>query len=153
LIEFAFVAPILVMLLLNLFDFSALIWATMQTDYAAQMGAQAALKTCAGGPLPAISNCSGLNTAIANAIQRSQSGERLSLRDLLLRVRNGSAIRWHVFLAAEPVRLLDSRKLCCRAWRLRHGAGELLVYADLYRFKPCIEPDSDEHRARKASID
>jgi Flp pilus assembly protein TadG len=79
LIEFAFVAPILVMLLLNLFDFSALIWATMQTDYAAQMGAQAALKTCAGGPLPAISYCSGLNTAIANAIQGTSLGSGVSL--------------------------------------------------------------------------
>jgi Flp pilus assembly protein TadG len=66
LIEFALVAPILVLLLLNLFDFSSLIWSRMQTDYAAQMGAQAALKTCSGGTLPAISNCAGLNTAISN---------------------------------------------------------------------------------------
>src|SRR5215469_11809542 len=53
LIEFGLVAPILVTLLLNLYDFSVLLWAAMQTDYAAQMGAQAAVKTCAGGTLPA----------------------------------------------------------------------------------------------------
>ena len=87
------------------------------------------------------------------AWQRSQSCDRLSDRDLLLRVRNGSAVRWYVFLATEPVRLLGSRKFCCRAWRLRHGAGELFVFAGLCRFKPCIEPNFDEHRARKASID
>ena len=79
LIEFALVAPILVLLLLNLFDFSSLIWARMQTDYAAQMGAQAALKTCAGGTLPAISNCAGLNTAIANAIHGTSLGNGVSV--------------------------------------------------------------------------
>jgi Flp pilus assembly protein TadG len=81
LIEFALVAPILVLLLLNLFDFSSLIWSRMQTDYAAQMGAQAALKTCAGGALPAMTsgNCSGLNTAIANAIHGTSLGSGVSL--------------------------------------------------------------------------
>jgi Flp pilus assembly protein TadG len=79
LIEFALVAPILVTLLINLFDFSSLIWATMQTDYAAQMGAQAALKTCAGGTLPAISNCSGLTTAISNAIHGTSLGSGVNL--------------------------------------------------------------------------
>jgi len=67
------------MLLVNLFDFSSLIWATMQTDYAAQMGAQAALKTCAGGTLPAISNCTGLSTAINTAIHGTSLGSAVSL--------------------------------------------------------------------------
>ena len=79
LIEFALVAPILVTVLINLFDFSILIWTTMQTDYAAQMGAQAALKTCAGGTLPAISNCGGLNTAISNAIHGTSLGSAVSV--------------------------------------------------------------------------
>jgi Flp pilus assembly protein TadG len=81
LIEFAIVAPILVLLLLNLFDFSSLIWSRMQTDYAAQMGAQAALKTCAGGALPAMTsgNCSGLNAAIASAIHGTSLGSGVSL--------------------------------------------------------------------------
>jgi len=79
LIELAFVAPILVMLLINLFDFSFLIWAIMQTDNAAQMGAQAALKTCAGGTLPAISNCTGLTTATTTAIHGTSLGSGVSL--------------------------------------------------------------------------
>ena len=78
-IEFALVAPILVLLLLNLFDFSSLIWSRMQTDYAAQMGAQAALKTCSGGTLPAISNCTGLNTAVTSAIHGTSLGSGVSL--------------------------------------------------------------------------
>jgi Flp pilus assembly protein TadG len=79
LIEFALVAPILATLLLNQFDFSTLIWATMQTDYSAQMGAQAAVKTCAGGTLPAVSNCAGLTTAVTNAIHGTSLGSAVNL--------------------------------------------------------------------------
>lgn len=81
LIELAFVAPILVVLLLNLFDFSSLIWARMETDYSAQVGAQAALKTCAGRSLPTMSNgnCPNLTTAITTAIQSTSLGTAVSL--------------------------------------------------------------------------
>jgi len=79
LIEFGLVAPILVTLLLNLYDFSVLLWAAMQTDYAAQMGAQAAVKSCAGGTLPAISNCSGLSAAVTTAIHGTSLGGGVSL--------------------------------------------------------------------------
>ena len=73
-IEFAFAAPILVLLLLNLFDFSVLIWSTMQTDNSAQMGAQAAFKLCAGGSPPALTNCSGLSAAVTTAAQSTSLG-------------------------------------------------------------------------------
>ena len=81
LVELAFVAPILVLLLLNLFDFSSLVWAIMETDYSAQVGAQAAFKTCAGGALPAMTsgNCPNLTTAITTAIQSSSLGTKVSL--------------------------------------------------------------------------
>jgi Flp pilus assembly protein TadG len=81
LIEFAIVAPILVILLLNLFDFSSLIWAIMETDYSAQVGAQAAFKTCAGGSLPAMTtgNCPNLTTAITTAMQSTSLGTNVSL--------------------------------------------------------------------------
>jgi hypothetical protein len=78
-IEFALAAPILVTLLLNLFDFSELIWATMQTDYSAQIGAQAALKNCAGGTLPAKTNCASLDSAVTTAIQSTSLGSSVSL--------------------------------------------------------------------------
>jgi Flp pilus assembly protein TadG len=73
-IEFAFAAPILVVLLLNFFDFSVLIWSTMQTDYSAQMGAQAAFKLCAGGSPPALTNCAGLSSAVTTAAQSTSLG-------------------------------------------------------------------------------
>ena len=79
LIEFAFVAPILVTLLLNLFDFSSLIWAKMETDYSAQIGAQAAFKSCAGGTMPAMTNCAGLNATVTTAAQSTSLGSNVSL--------------------------------------------------------------------------
>jgi Flp pilus assembly protein TadG len=78
-VEFALAAPILVLLLLNLFDFSVLIWSTMQTDYSAQMGAQAAFKLCGGGNPPALTNCTGLGTAVTTAAQSTSLGTGVTL--------------------------------------------------------------------------
>ena len=78
-IEFAFAAPVLIVLIVNILDFSSLIWDQMEVDYSAQMGAQAAYKTCSTGTLPAKSNCSGLNTAITTAIQSTSLGSGVAL--------------------------------------------------------------------------
>jgi Flp pilus assembly protein TadG len=78
-IEFAFIAPILVVVILNILDFSRLIWARMEVDYSAQMGAEAAYKTCSTGTLPATSNCSGMNTAITTAVQSTSLGTGVTL--------------------------------------------------------------------------
>ena len=78
-IEFAFVASILVVMIMNILDFSLLIWAHMEVDYAAQMGAQAAYKSCSTGTLPATTNCSGLSTTITNAIQATSLGTAVTL--------------------------------------------------------------------------
>ena len=78
-IEFAFIAPILVVLIMNILDFSRLIWARMEVDYSAQMGAQAGYKTCSTGTLPAKSNCSNLNTQVTTAIQSTSLGTAVTL--------------------------------------------------------------------------
>jgi Flp pilus assembly protein TadG len=78
-IEFAFVASILVVMVMNILDFSLLIWAHMEVDYAAQMGAQAAYKTCSTGTLPATTNCASLNTAVTTAIQATSLGTAVTL--------------------------------------------------------------------------
>lgn len=78
-IEFAFVAPILVVLIMNILDFTFLIWAHMEVDYSAQMGVQAAYKTCSTGTLPAKANCTGLNTAVTTAIHATSLGTGVSL--------------------------------------------------------------------------
>jgi len=77
-IEFALVAPILVVLIVNILDFSSLIWDQMEVDYSAQMGAQAAYKTCST-QTPAKTNCSGLSTAVTTAIQSTSLGTGVSL--------------------------------------------------------------------------
>jgi Flp pilus assembly protein TadG len=78
-IEFAIIAPILVVLIMNILDFSRLIWAHMEVDYSAQMGAQAAYKTCSTGTLPAKTNCASLNTAVTTAIQATSLGTSVAL--------------------------------------------------------------------------
>jgi Flp pilus assembly protein TadG len=77
-IEFALVAPILVLLLLNSVDVSFLIWAKMEVENAAQMGAQAAYVKCSPGPLPATTKCGNLNSAITTAIQGTSLGAGVS---------------------------------------------------------------------------
>lgn len=78
-IEFALLAPILIILLMNIMDFSRLIWARMEVDNAARMGAQAAFKSCSTGTLPATANCSALNTVVTTAIQATSLGTAVSL--------------------------------------------------------------------------
>jgi len=78
-IEFAFVASILVVLIMNVLDFSRLIWVHMEVDYSAQIGAQAAYKTCSTGTPPATTNCTGLSTAVTNAIQSTSLGTAVTL--------------------------------------------------------------------------
>jgi Flp pilus assembly protein TadG len=78
-IEFAFVAPILVVLIINILDFASLIWDKMEVDYSAQMGAQAAYKTCSTGTMPATSNCTNLNTQVTTAIHSTSLGTGVAL--------------------------------------------------------------------------
>jgi Flp pilus assembly protein TadG len=78
-IEFALIAPIFLVLIMNILDFSLLIWARMQVDYSAQMGGQAAYKTCSTGTLPATTNCTNLNTKVTTAIQSTSLGTAVTL--------------------------------------------------------------------------
>jgi Flp pilus assembly protein TadG len=80
-IEFAFVAPILVVLIMNILDFSSLIWDQMEVDYSAQMGAQAAYKTCSTGTLPAknSTNCPNLIAAVTTATQSTSLATAVAL--------------------------------------------------------------------------
>jgi Flp pilus assembly protein TadG len=79
LIEFALVAPILLVLITNILDFSRLIWAQMEVEYSAQMGAQAAYKTCSTGTMPAKTNCVNLNSVVTTAVQSTSLGSGVAL--------------------------------------------------------------------------
>jgi Flp pilus assembly protein TadG len=77
-IEFAATASLLSVGLLNAVDMGYYMYQRMQVENAAQVGAQAAWKTCTN-TLPATQNCSGLNAAITAAIHSTSLGAAVSL--------------------------------------------------------------------------
>jgi Flp pilus assembly protein TadG len=79
-IEFAFFGGLLAFAALNVVDISRYIIQQMQVANAAQMGAQAAWKTCGLPQLPATINCSGLAAAVTNAVQSTSLGTSITLQ-------------------------------------------------------------------------
>ena len=79
-IEFAFFGGLLAFAALNVVDISRYIIQQMQVANAAQMGAQAAWKTCDLPQLPATINCSGLAAAVTNAVQSTSLGTSITLQ-------------------------------------------------------------------------
>jgi Flp pilus assembly protein TadG len=75
-IEFSFFAGLLSLGMLNMTDVSIYLYQRMELENAAQMGAQAAWKTCnpINNQVPATTNCAGLTTAITNAVQSTSLG-------------------------------------------------------------------------------
>jgi Flp pilus assembly protein TadG len=75
-IEFSFFAGLLSLGMLNMTDVSIYLYQRMELENAAQMGVQAAWKTCDPNnkQLPATTNCPGLTTAITNAVQSTSLG-------------------------------------------------------------------------------
>jgi Flp pilus assembly protein TadG len=80
-VEFALASLLLVLAVLNAIDFGYYMYQRMEVEYAAQVGAQAAWKTCydTSAMLPATRNCAGLNNAITAAIQSTSLGTNLAL--------------------------------------------------------------------------
>jgi Flp pilus assembly protein TadG len=80
-IEMAFVALILIVAVLNGVDAGLYAYKKMEVENAAQVGAQAAWKTCydTSSMLPATQNCAGLNGAITTAIQSTSLGTAVTL--------------------------------------------------------------------------
>ena len=77
-IEFGFFAIFLSLALVNVTDVSIYIYQRMQAENATQVAAQAAFKAC-WSQLPATTSCSGLATAIQNAVGSTSLGTRVSL--------------------------------------------------------------------------
>lgn len=80
-VEFASAGVLLVLGVLNAIDMGLYEYKRMEVENAAQVGAQAAWKTCydQGSMLPATVNCSGMKAAITAAIQSSSLGTSVSL--------------------------------------------------------------------------
>ena len=79
-IEFAIFASLISIGLLNVTDIAVYVYQRMQVEYATQAGAQAAWHTCTINMLPATNNCSGLNTAVQNAVQSTSLGTHVTLQ-------------------------------------------------------------------------
>jgi Flp pilus assembly protein TadG len=79
-IEFAVFAAIVSIGMLNVTDIAVYVYQRMQVEYATQAGAQAAWHTCDLNHLPATTNCSGLTTAVQNAVQSTSLGTRVTLQ-------------------------------------------------------------------------
>jgi Flp pilus assembly protein TadG len=78
-IEFGLFAIFLSLGLANVADVSIYIYQRMQAENATQVAAQAAWKACDLSHLPATTNCSGLVTAVQNAVGSTSLGTRVSL--------------------------------------------------------------------------
>lgn len=81
-IEFSFFASLLSLSLLNVTDVSVYIYKRMEVENAAQMGVQAAFKACdpSNGYLPATTNCPGLTTTVAGAVQSTSLGAAVQVQ-------------------------------------------------------------------------
>src|SRR5690349_3187400 len=79
-IEFAIFAGLLSVGMLNVTDVAVYVYQRMQVEYATQAGAQAAWHSCDTNHLPATKNCSGLDTAVQNAVKSTSLGTRVTLQ-------------------------------------------------------------------------
>ncbi|HWE48091.1 MAG TPA: TadE/TadG family type IV pilus assembly protein [Caulobacteraceae bacterium] len=78
-IEFALIAGTLSIGLLNAVDVGVYAFKKMEVENASQMGAQAAWKTCDTSHIPATTACSGLSTAVTQAVQATSLGTHVTL--------------------------------------------------------------------------
>jgi Flp pilus assembly protein TadG len=80
-VEFSIAAMMLIVGILNAADVGLYEYRRMQVENAAQVGAQAAWKTCyyTSSMLPATVNCPDLNNAITAALQSTSLGTAVSL--------------------------------------------------------------------------
>jgi Flp pilus assembly protein TadG len=78
-VEFGLFVIFLSLALVNVTDVSIYIYQRMQAENATQVAAQAAWKACDLPQLPATTNCTGLTTAIQNALASTSLGTSVSL--------------------------------------------------------------------------
>jgi Flp pilus assembly protein TadG len=78
-VEFGLFAIFLSLALVNVVDVTMYLYQRMQAENATEVAAQAAWKACDPSQLPATTNCSGLTTAIQNALGSTSLGTSVAL--------------------------------------------------------------------------
>jgi len=106
-IEFAFIASILSLTILNVADFADYYFSRMQVNEAAEMGVQAAWTTCTPGPpsqLPATvgSNCPNLSTAVTNSVQSTSLGAHVT------QIAGSPSEGWYCVNSSNALQLVSS---------------------------------------------
>lgn len=79
-VEFALIAGVLAMAMLNGLDIARYLYQRMEVQNASQMGAQSAWNTCDVAKLPASVNCPDLTTAVTSAVQSTSLGTAVTLK-------------------------------------------------------------------------
>jgi Flp pilus assembly protein TadG len=82
-VEMSLVGAIFCIALLNVSEIARYGFDSMQATAATQAGAEAALAACDVAHVPATTNCAGLNTAVATALQSTSLGTQVALKDPL----------------------------------------------------------------------
>jgi Flp pilus assembly protein TadG len=131
-IEFALVAGTLCLIMLNAFDLANYIYKRMQVENAAQMGAQAAWKTCDPTMLPATKLCAGLNAAVTAAVQSTSLGQGVTLEP-------GSLSEGYLCLdlsgSLKPVGTLNVRPVDCSATSMPNlQPGNYIIVSVTYSY-------------------
>ena len=73
-IEFALIGGTLIYGLFNTIDLGRYLYAQMEVQNAAQMGAQSVFNTCGAGNVPVTTNCTGEDTALTAGVQSTSLG-------------------------------------------------------------------------------
>jgi len=133
-IEFALVAMTFCLVMLNAVDVAHYIYTRMQVENAAQMGAQAAWKSCDPTKLPATKACPELAAAIAAAVQSTSLGAGVGLQ-------SGFPSEGYFCLdtagALQPVGSLSSRPVDCSATGMPNlQPGNYIEIGVTYSYRP-----------------
>jgi Flp pilus assembly protein TadG len=133
-VEFALVVSMLTLGLLNAVDVGYYMFTRMEVENAAEMGGQAAWKTCDVNSLPATTKCAGLTAAITAAIHATSLGAAVSLQ-------SGSPSEGYYCVdaasALQPVGSLASKPANCAAVGNASGQpGDYIQVAVTYTYAP-----------------
>lgn len=135
-IEFGGAASLLIISALNAIDLGYYMYNRLQVENAAQVGAQAAWKTCSdqSHDLPATVNCSGLNAAVTAAIQSTSLGTHVTLAsgypaEGYYCVNSSNALQSVGSLSAKPTN-------CSAAGNASASPGDYVQISVTYSFAP-----------------
>jgi len=135
-IEFAGMAMVLVVGVLNAVDLGYYMYQRMEVENAAEVGAQAAWQTCydQSTMLPATTNCSGLNAAITAAIHSTSLGSAVSLAsgyptEGYYCVNSSNQLQAVGSLSAKPID-------CSAAGNSNMGPGDYIQVGVTYTYAP-----------------